>query len=521
MQQIADQAELWQVLLLLARTLLLAVLLSLAAAAAVAGVLVSRAAPATVAPWLEILALIVTVVVTGWVWARLALAAPMTFASGKLVLFASWAVTKGRAWLLFRIAVLSLLYTVLAEVAALIVLLGVAEFAADLGRWKAADITAALAAPVDPWTATPFVLLGGLALSVAAAFITAVAIAPWAEAYQEIAGAPAEAPPARAPARFARPPAYSPPGQDARLPPAWAAPMVLGLLMSASLGLETVALIFGLVIAGLAGAAPAAALTSGWGASLTLTAGLDILMVVMVLAWVRAAERRPLASAGFTRRARLGDSAWFGAGLFWALALGAGLAIGGDPSHLPGPQTLAGLDAGLLVEAPVVLATILLFAFTEEVLFRGWLLSTLAPRIGPFAALMLSSTVFAALHVMPWELGQPARLVSFLAYIATGAAFGAVALNQRQIWSSTALHAGYNAFIVFTALAGQGQSPPGVWTDLTDQRRGATDLDQAWILLTVNGLASVLLVIRWLRLRRTAAPVVAPAAEPTAATAAA
>jgi membrane protease YdiL (CAAX protease family) len=500
--------ELRQFFLLLCRTALLFALIIAAALVALLLALLARLAPTPYVVWLQAADLLTVTVGAVWVWVRLSMAPAMTFGQDRFRLFESWAFTRGRAWTLFWLGVISMVMAALADVCGLICVLGMAELAAELAKWNAPAIAAALTQPANLFVDAPFLIAGGLAVSIISALVMCVTIAPWAEAYRVMAGLPEEAPPQPAPERFAARSIYAPVPGAARLPVAWSTPAVLLLLVSFAMGAVTVGLVIVLAALRLGGVRATTAGMERWLQGLGLTGLLDVLIITVILLWTRAAERRPLISAGFTRGPRLQDVAWFPVGLAWALLLGLALAGGGDASHVP-PATA--IPPNLLVQAPVILAIVVGLAFTEEVMFRGWLLSALAPRIGPVLALFASSVMFAALHVLPWELADPARLLSFISYVMTGVTLGSAALSQRQIWSSTALHAGYNSFIVFTAMLIQGSTPQGVWSQVVDQHRGADQLDQALILLAVNAAVALLLFVRW-RVKLSKAPRARPAA---------
>lgn len=89
------------------------------------------------------------------------------------------------------------------------------------------------------------------------------------------------------------------------------------------------------------------------------------------------------------------------------------------------------LDALLVVLAVVVVA-----ATTEELLFRGLMLPSLADRYGPGFALVASSLLFGLMHQ------QPAAMV--YASIA-GLLLGAVVIRTGSTWPALAMHAANNA----------------------------------------------------------------------------
>jgi membrane protease YdiL (CAAX protease family) len=496
-------AEVRQGLLLVCRALLLGLVVFLAVLATLFAVFAARLAPSPYSLCLQAAAVIAATGLCIWIWARLSMAAPMTFADGRFRLFESWGFTRGQAAKLVWLAVLSALTAAIAEAVALVALLGLAELSAELGKWRMQSVTAVLHAPADFVIDAPYLIAAGLAFSVASAFVICAAIAPWAEAYRMMADMPEEVAARPEADRFEAGSVYARVPGSARLPTSWSAPAALLFLVALAMGTETMLLVIGMAGLGALGWKPGEGAAARWAVELAMTAILDVVLVLTVLAWARVAERRPLASAGFTRGPKAGDAVWFLVGVAWALALAVGLALRGAPGQLPTSWTI---PAALVVQAPITLATILGMAFTEEVLFRGWLLSALAPRIGPILALVFSSVVFAALHVLPWELADPARALSFVSYVFTGVTMGCVALSQRQIWSSTAIHAGYNSLIVFTALLVQGSTPKGVWTQLVEQRRGTSVLDEALTLVAINAVVAAVMFGLWRWKHRKGAP---------------
>jgi membrane protease YdiL (CAAX protease family) len=214
--------------------------------------------------------------------------------------------------------------------------------------------------------------------------------------------------------------------------------------------------------------------------------------------WIRKVERRPLSSAGLVRGLRLADVSLFGMGGLWAFVLIAALIFtraGQGPGHVHA------LSVAALEQAPAILLMVVLFAVAEEVVFRGWILSDVTGRAGQVAGLVISSVLFASVHVVPWEISEVAKLASFLSYVAMGAVLGATALMVGEVWSSAALHAGFNAVIVFMSLATSESDARAVWLDVASGKRGLDDLPQALIWLAVNGVLAAVLVVMWRRRR--------------------
>jgi len=85
--------------------------------------------------------------------------------------------------------------------------------------------------------------------------------------------------------------------------------------------------------------------------------------------------------------------------------------------------------------ASALFAFVLVAPFSEELLFRGWLLRDLEERYGGPQALLWSSALFGAVH------GPTAFLYATFA----GLVLGAVALRTKSTLASISMHAGVNA----------------------------------------------------------------------------
>jgi membrane protease YdiL (CAAX protease family) len=430
------------------------------------------------------------------VWLRLSMAPPMTFAEGRFRFFESWAFTRRRTGSLFALLLLVILTSIVVYLLFFVTLMGLLEVIAGMLRWRA-DQVGSVVARAPGVRDAPWLVVAGFAYSLLIVAVQCIATAPWARAYRALATKAGEAAAEPAPI-VARAVAYGPLPRGARIGPAWSGPVILILAMGLAMGVLTVGLVLGLALARGGGAAASAQALNGWLSELGLSVGFDLLAVALLLLWTKRIERRPLASAGLGGRVGFGDIGWFLGGGIWAfvLALGLGMAAQVASAALTDPHALDGwtLPPEVWAQAPAVLVVIVLLAFSEEVMFRGWLISSLAPRTGIGGAVTISSLLFAAFHVMPWELGDPARLVSFLSYAAVGAGFSAVALGRGQIWSSTALHAGYNSFLAFATMVAQHATPQKLWGAVSEQRRGSADADQAFMTLGLNlAIAAVLI----------------------------
>ena len=160
--------------------------------------------------------------------------------------------------------------------------------------------------------------------------------------------------------------------------------------------------------------------------------------LLAVIAWVLLVERRSLASIGLVGTAPLKTylhGLVIGLGTI-ALVVAAIWLAGGmrAASFAPAWQSPTGLlHIGLLLPSFVFQAGV------EEIIFRGWLLSTLARKAGLVVAVLLVSAVFCLLHFSP----QQPPLVTLGTFLFSLFAC-AWALRAGNVWGVMGWHAGWN-----------------------------------------------------------------------------
>lgn len=185
---------------------------------------------------------------------------------------------------------------------------------------------------------------------------------------------------------------------------------------------------------------------------------------LVVLAWVRFVERRPLATLGLlgARPAqRLGRGLLIGFATSSAVVAAIGLAGGytateiakafGSPSAL---AKIAVLLVGFVVQSGV-----------EEILFRGWLLSAVARKFNLAWGVALSSLVFTFLHYGPhqhWSITLGSLLFALFTC--------AWVLRADSLWSVMGWHAGWNWLIAIgfeVPITGLDAKQPALLVHLT------------------------------------------------------
>lgn len=146
----------------------------------VAVTLIGHSAPGIVT-FVAVLAALVGVI---WLAMRFSLAPPMAFAERRFIFLESWGLTKGHALKLFGVALALVVMVLVLEMVIF------APFAIAMGLagvFSAGAKTAASDPALMLQHAAPWIVVGGLVLSIFAALIYAVLGAPWADIYRQLA----------------------------------------------------------------------------------------------------------------------------------------------------------------------------------------------------------------------------------------------------------------------------------------------------------------------------------------------
>ena len=182
-------------------------------------------------------------------------------------------------------------------------------------------------------------------------------------------------------------------------------------------------------------------------ASLTLFVLLQASMLgavlLLVWAWMRVVERRSIRFAGW--RWTRGSAGW----LLLAIVI-AGTLVFVVVALLPATGPLAS-DEDLIGTAPVAFSLValvsqafLLQAIPEELLFRGWLLSTLRSR--PWLAITVTTLSFTIIHLA--SNGGQESAVERLLYLALPFGFSLLAVGlllwTGSLWAAVGVHGGFH-----------------------------------------------------------------------------
>lgn len=164
-------------------------------------------------------------------------------------------------------------------------------------------------------------------------------------------------------------------------------------------------------------------------------------MALAVFAWLRGVERRSLATIGLARghglrlllRGHLLGLITSGV-VVGAIALAGGSEAHGFARAFHSPRALA--------QIALLFLGFTLQSSAEEILFRGWMLSSIARRSNLGVAVVLSTLVFTLLHFGrhdPWIVAVNSAL--FALFAAT------LAITTDRIWDVMGWHSGWNWLI--------------------------------------------------------------------------
>jgi len=186
-------------------------------------------------------------------------------------------------------------------------------------------------------------------------------------------------------------------------------------------------------------------------------------LLLVLLAWVRFVERRPVESIGlrggnkireFLRGHALGLAGI--AGVVLVIWIAGGLRLIAVAPVFSQP--------GFLVPILLLLFTFALQASAEEILFRGWLLSVLAEKFNVPVAVVVSSAVFSLLHFgrgQHWLVTLGTFLFALFAC--------AWALRARSVLGVMGWHAGWNWLLAVgfgLPITGLDVGIPGLLADM-------------------------------------------------------
>ncbi len=163
----------------------------------------------------------------------------------------------------------------------------------------------------------------------------------------------------------------------------------------------------------------------------------------LTLGWVICFERRTFVQIGLSRDALKRFGRGYAIGLILlASTVGVIWLTGSYSAEAPG------MASGLLAPSNFFAVTVLLLGFivqgsTEELVFRGWLMSLIASRHGLVLAVILNSLVFGIFHAS--NVAPSPELPLALINVALFGVFVSLyAAREGSIWGVCGLHASWN-----------------------------------------------------------------------------
>lgn len=196
---------------------------------------------------------------------------------------------------------------------------------------------------------------------------------------------------------------------------------------------------------------------------------------------------------------------WRGGRALGALVVGlvVAVAIIGTPSLVAAVQGVAGFgsaptDDPLALRLLYVLTvSFFLQGFPEEVLWRGYLQTTLMARLSPVTAAVLSAVFFGSMHLM--SVGSGDTWVGKLGYVAGAIGMGLVMAGLRLVTGSTWAAVGYHTGFHLTTR---------IPVALGFQATGEIDPALGLLLPVAQILVGLGLLLWWRQTHRTPASVV-------------
>jgi membrane protease YdiL (CAAX protease family) len=135
----------------------------------------------------------------------------------------------------------------------------------------------------------------------------------------------------------------------------------------------------------------------------------------------------------------------FHTGWFRDLLLGVAFAAAMVVAVMGAAALFGGVDvrwsaSGMAAQAIATIAVLSIAAFNEELVFRGYPLQIFLKGIGPLAAMLLISFLFALLHVR----NDGATWLSTVNTVIAGVFLSRAYLQTRSIWLPYGIHVGWN-----------------------------------------------------------------------------
>lgn len=106
----------------------------------------------------------------------------------------------------------------------------------------------------------------------------------------------------------------------------------------------------------------------------------------------------------------------------------------------------------------------------EEAVFRGFIMTALERRWNRWAAVLLPSVLFGALHIIGSELDLLSMVQLVLAGTMVGVLFSLVALESGSIWNGALIHGVWNAALLALVHIGPEPDPSSLFSYLPETK---------------------------------------------------
>ncbi|MDT7898020.1 MAG: CPBP family intramembrane glutamic endopeptidase [Armatimonadota bacterium] len=162
------------------------------------------------------------------------------------------------------------------------------------------------------------------------------------------------------------------------------------------------------------------------------------LLILVTVLFVWFVDRRPLSSVGLTKERWLKDLAiGVGIGVGFVVAMAVLYRLAGWLRFEPAPISIGMWLVTTLLLYPLI-------GFAEELVFRGYLLSTLEEWGGRKVAMAVTAVLFWMLHI-GYGTGSPVNeLIAIPTYLAVGVTFALCRYSVGNLWLPIGLHTAYN-----------------------------------------------------------------------------
>jgi len=106
------------------------------------------------------------------------------------------------------------------------------------------------------------------------------------------------------------------------------------------------------------------------------------------------------------------------------------------------------MEINLALEGMTLLESVLLIGFTEEFVFRGWILNAYARRVGPWRASFIAEAILIVMHIPAWIADgifeTPAIFSEILTVFCLGVLYGISFKKSHCLWTSMIVHMLFN-----------------------------------------------------------------------------